>query len=56
MIIKTMTGSATDLTIGQNVLITGMTNTDNSVTAATIQINPMFRMRSGNNGNPAQSQ
>ena len=40
---KTSTGSATDLKTGDNIAAFGTTNSDGSVTAQNVQINPMFR-------------
>jgi hypothetical protein len=37
---KSTTGSASDLTVGATVRANGTSNTDNSVTATTIQLNP----------------
>lgn len=39
-ITKSVTGAAADLFVGGQIISTGMTNTDGSVTAATIQIRP----------------
>lgn len=39
-VLKTTTGSSADLTSGTNVLVSGKTNTDGSVTASSIQIRP----------------
>ncbi len=41
---KTDNGSKTDLKAGMRVAAIGATNSDGSVTAQNIQINPMFRM------------
>ena len=49
---KTTTGLLTDLKVGENVGVFGTTNPDGSVTAQSIQLNPMF----GGTGNPNQNQ
>lgn len=41
---KTETGSKADLKVGTKVATFGTTNSDGSVTAQNVQINPMFRM------------
>lgn len=38
---KTVTGTASDLAVGTNVVASGTANSDGSVTAATIQIRPV---------------
>lgn len=40
VIAKTVSGSSSDLTVGENVTASGSTNADGSVTAAMIQIRP----------------
>ncbi len=47
---KQATGSKNDLTAGQRVAVFGSTNSDGSVTAQSVQINPM--MRGGFGGGP----
>lgn len=39
---KTAKGSEEDLTVGQQVMVLGTSNTDGSVTARNIQLNPQF--------------
>ncbi len=39
-ILKTVSGSASDLTVGTNVTVIGTTNSDGSVSATSIQIRP----------------
>lgn len=41
---KSATGSKSDLTSGINVAVFGTSNSDGSVTAQSVQINPIFRM------------
>lgn len=47
---KTTSGSVADLKTGDNIAAFGTTNSDGSVTAQNIQINPMFRI-GGRGGN-----
>jgi len=47
---KATTGSKLDLTMGERVVVFGTTNTDGSVTAQMIQINPLS-VRGPNNNN-----
>ena len=42
-ITKSATGAVTDLTTGKNLMVTGTTNTDGSITAQTIQIRPAIQ-------------
>lgn len=42
-ITKNVNGSNTDLTNGQNVAVFGSSNSDGSVTASNVQLNPMIR-------------
>ena len=44
---KTTAGAKSDLKVGDNVAVFGMTNPDGSVTAQSVQENPMFGMRNG---------
>jgi len=39
---KTVTGSASDLVVGKNVMVAGKANTDGSISAQIIQIRPAF--------------
>jgi len=49
---KAETGSASDLTVGTQVAVFGTTNSDGSVTAQNVQINPVFRDFSNPNVSP----
>jgi hypothetical protein len=42
-ITKSATGAVADLTVGENLMINGTTNTDGSITAQTIQIRPKIQ-------------
>ncbi|HSX18772.1 MAG TPA: DUF5666 domain-containing protein [Candidatus Saccharimonadales bacterium] len=54
---KAATATKGDLTNGENVAVFGMTNTDGSVTAQNIQLNPMMRFGQGGQGqNTTQGQ
>lgn len=50
---KTVSGSTSDLTNGQTVAAVGATNSDGSVTATTILLNPGMGMRGGGTGQQA---
>ena len=49
---KTSSGSLSDLTTGTQVAVIGTTNSDGSISAQNVQINPIFRMRP--TGTPTQ--
>jgi len=51
---KAAQGTRTDLSVGQKVLVMGQTNTDGSITAQNIQLNPTNRIM-GNETAPAQA-
>lgn len=51
---KATTGSASDLITGTQVMAGGTTNSDGSVTAQFIQINPMAMRRAGSNAKGLQ--
>jgi hypothetical protein len=55
MISKTQTTSKSDLTQGANVAVFGSPNSDGSVTAQNVQLNPMFRMRPDGSPMPSGS-
>ena len=47
---KAAAATKADLTVGQRVAVFGTTNTDGSVTAANVQLNPMMRGPGGPSG------
>ena len=49
---KAATAAASDLTVGETVSAFGTTNTDGSVTATNVQINPMMRGPGSPSGTP----
>jgi hypothetical protein len=49
---KAATATAADLTVGETVSAFGTTNTDGSVTATNVQINPMMRGPGSPSGTP----
>lgn len=55
---KMASGTASDLTVGQNIMVNGKTNTDGSITASSVQIRPSVDIGGGapspdsNNGQP----
>lgn len=49
---KAATAAASDLTVGETVSAFGTTNTDGSITATNVQINPMMRGPGGPNATP----
>ncbi len=53
---KMASGTQSDLTAGQNVMVTGKTNTDGSVTASTVQIRPNVPVGAGGPGGNGQTQ
>lgn len=46
-VMKTATGSLSDLSLGGNITVTGSPNSDGSITAASIQIRPSLPQSSG---------
>ncbi|MDO8429222.1 MAG: hypothetical protein Q7S88_01205 [Candidatus Daviesbacteria bacterium] len=52
---KTDTGSMADLKNGVKVGVFGTTNSDGTVTAQNVQLNPMFRMGQGAQASPSGS-
>lgn len=53
---KTSDASTNDLTVGQRVGVFGMQNSDGSLSAQNIQLNPMFRFGSPNPAGSPRSQ
>ena len=52
-----MTGALSDVSVGQNIMANGKTNSDGSITAQTIQIRPAQPQGQGSQGvNPAPGQ
>ncbi len=49
---KTATASATELQAGEKIAAFGASNSDGSITAQNIQLNPMIRTGAGNQGGP----
>ncbi len=52
---KTDTGAKSDLKTGVRVGVFGTSNSDGTVTAQNVQLNPMFRMRAGGMGQVSPS-
>jgi hypothetical protein len=52
---KATAGAVADLTVGTKVAVFGTTNTDGSVTATNVQINPVVGMGAGAPSGPAPS-
>ncbi len=53
---KTVSASASDVTTGTQVMVIGKTNTDGSVTAQSVQVNPMTRPGGGTQSPSPSSQ
>lgn len=53
---KFVTGVSTDLKVGNNVMATGTTNADGSISANSIQIRPEMPVNPTNTNNPATQQ
>lgn len=49
---KTESGSLTDVKVGDRIAVIGTANTDGSVTAQNIQLNPQYQLRGENTNNP----
>lgn len=52
---KTDTGAMEDITVGTQIAAFGTTNSDGSITAQNLQLNPMFRMGTDRDGTPTPS-
>lgn len=51
---KTVSASASDVTTGSEVLVIGKADSDGSMTAQTVQLNPTMRPGGAPNGTPAR--
>jgi hypothetical protein len=52
---NTVDAAKSDLKVGENVAVSGTSNSDGSVTAASVQINPKFQMNAQSFQNPTSS-
>jgi hypothetical protein len=52
---KAATAATSDLTVGETVSAFGTTNSDGSITATNVQINPLMRGPGGPSGTPGAS-
>jgi hypothetical protein len=52
---NTIDAAKSDLKVGENVAVSGTSNSDGSVTAASVQINPKFQMGAQSFQNPTSS-